>query len=222
MTAIDTSSLDKLGLSSRPEAEPNDRLGQKEFLKLMTAQLENQDPTKPMESDKFLSQIAQFGVVQGIQDLQKNFDSFAASMTSNQALQAASLVGRDALVPSTANRLTAESGMQGAVDLPSSATDVSINIYDSGGQLVRRVSLGAQSAGTLRYQWDGMTDNGTVARPGLYAVDVQAQADGKNIQVENLSRTRIESVDIGKTGEELKVNLDGIGTTKFSQLREIW
>jgi flagellar basal-body rod modification protein FlgD len=86
--------------ASRAIAKKKTSLGQDEFLKLMTTQMTHQDPNNPMQNGEFLSQMAQFGTVSGIQDLQKSFATFAGSINSDQALQAASLVGRNVTVTS--------------------------------------------------------------------------------------------------------------------------
>ncbi|TAL42573.1 MAG: flagellar hook assembly protein FlgD, partial [Methylovulum sp.] len=85
-----------LGVSTldTTKATKTTSLSQDEFLKLMTTQMTHQDPTKPMQNGEFLSQMAQFGTVSGIQDLQQSFKDFSASISSDQALQASSLVGR--------------------------------------------------------------------------------------------------------------------------------
>jgi hypothetical protein len=101
MAGIDATTLEQAGLARAPtaDARANDKLGQEQFLKLMITQLNNQDPFKPLESGEFLGQLAQFGTVSGIQDLQQSFQGLAGSMQSNQALQAAGLVGRSVYVP---------------------------------------------------------------------------------------------------------------------------
>lgn len=208
------------GLSAAPQAERKDQLGQEDFLKLMTAQLANQDPFKPMQSGEFMTQIAQFGSVQGIQDLQKSFDSFAGSMVSNQSLQSASLVGRNVLAPAQYGVLDS-SGLSGAVDVPANASDVVVNVYDSAGQLVKRLSLGAQESGLKNYRWDGSADNGAALEPGLYRVEAQAVIGGDNVQLDHFAQAPVESVTFGRVGQEPQVNLAGLGSLPFSSLREI-
>ena len=97
--AVNGVDLASLGLT-QPKAEKKNELGQDAFLELMVTQLKNQDPFKPLDSGEFLGQLAQFGTVQGLSGLQTSFDGLASSLVSNQALQAASLVGRTALVES--------------------------------------------------------------------------------------------------------------------------
>ena len=89
-------SINGLSLDSNASTQPKpgDELGQADFLQLMTAQLEAQDPLKPQESGEFLTQLAQFGTVNGIQELQKSFTGLSNSLLSLQALQASTLVGR--------------------------------------------------------------------------------------------------------------------------------
>ena len=103
MSEIDSNNIyTQLGLNRTVETEQrdNDQLGQAEFLELMTAQLRFQDPLQPMENGDFLGQMAQFGTVSGINDLNNTFNSMSSSFQSNQALQASTLVGRRVLVPS--------------------------------------------------------------------------------------------------------------------------
>lgn len=220
MSTIDTTALQSLGLSAPQASQPSSQLGQSDFLKLMTAQMQNQDPTQPMKSGEFMTQIAQFGTVQGIQDLQKSFASLANSLTSNNTMQAAGLVGHNVLVPSDVGVL-GSNGMDGAAKLSTGAAAVNVNIYDASGALVRQLPLGSQAAGQVNYHWDGLTNSGASAPPGLYQIKVEASSGGSSVQAANLSQTRVDSVQFSKTGQDIQVNLAGLGATAFSQLSEI-
>ena len=98
---------------NRTLAKKKTSLGQEDFLKLMTTQMTHQDPNNPMQNGEFLSQMAQFGTVSGIQDLQKSFADFANSINSDQALQASSLVGRYVSVPTSTGILPAGGEIKG-------------------------------------------------------------------------------------------------------------
>lgn len=209
------------GTAANSNAKAAGALGQQEFLNLMLAQLKNQDPTKPMDSSAFLGQLAQFSTVSGIGDLQKSFSSFASSINSSQALQAASLVGHSVLAPSGSARLDAVNGLDGAVDLPASSGQVTVTIYDTSGQLVRQVSLGAQEAGLTRFHWDGRDSSGNAAPAGVYVVSAAAQINGKGTAVDTLVADKVNSVNIGANGSSLTLNLSGLGTVDFSTVREI-
>jgi len=212
-----------LGASTSGAVTPKKTsLGQEQFLKLMTTQMTHQDPTKPMQNGEFLSQMAQFGTVSGIQDLQQSFRDFAASISSDQALQAASLVGRTVSAPSGEGLLAAGGEIKGTVDLPASSSNVNLKILDPvTGDVIGTKSLGAQPAGPVPFVWDGMNDKGNLAHPGVYKVQVEAGIDGINTILPAQIHSRVESVsmDSGKNG--LQVNLTGLGAVGFNQIKQI-
>ena len=91
-------------------------LSQEDFFALLTEQLSNQDPTKPVDNDQMVSQMTQFTTADGISKLNEKFESFATSMTSNQALQASSLIGQDVLVEANVGYMDSEgAGLSGFV-----------------------------------------------------------------------------------------------------------
>ena len=219
-TAIDTDVLQGLGLSSKPSDEDRNKIGQEQFLKLMTTQLQNQDPFKPMENGEFLGQIAQFSTVSGIQDLQKSFENFSSSMVPNQGLQAAGLINRNVLVPADILPLGKE-GLNAAVELPDPASQVNVSVYNPAGQLVHNFNLGALGQGVTRYQWDGTLPDGSLAPLGNYKVTVDAAINGENIAVKNYANLPVESITFGGNGNEVNVNIRDLGSRKFSDILQI-
>ena len=152
MTTTTNSVLQSLGVRSQQQLQQAQQqapqtLGQSDFLNLMIAQLKNQDPTKPLNSNQMISQMAQFSQVTGLQQLQKSFATLSSSLSSNQALQASNLVGHKVLAPTGAGILSSGGDITGAVDLPSAASNVTVQIHDQSGQLVRTLDLGPQAAG---------------------------------------------------------------------------
>lgn len=221
MTTIDNSVIADLGLGNNRQQEVDrNKIGQEQFLKLMTTQLQNQDPFKPMENGEFLGQIAQFSTVSGIQDLQKSFSSFSTSMIPNQGLQAASLINRQVLVPADVLPLN-ENGMTAAVDIPGQASSVNVNVHDASGQTVTSFNLGALGPGITRYEWDGTLADGTVAPVGNYKLTVDAAIGSENIAVQNYANLPVESITFGNGGNEINVNISGLGSRKFSDILEI-
>lgn len=224
VTATD-SNLDiykELGLTRPPEKKTqNTELGLEQFLKLMTTQLNNQDPFEPMDNSAFLGQMAQFGTVSGIQDLQNSFKDLSGSLQSNQALQASGLVGRSVLVPSEFGSLEEAGALRGAVELPSGVSSLQLKVFDQAGQLVRSLDLGAREGGTVHFAWDGFKDDGTSAAPGLYQFKVEGMVDGEPQAFPSFAAARVESVVIGEGGEGLTLNLAGQGSVPFSQVEQI-
>ncbi len=197
-------------------------LGQEQFLKLMTTQMTHQDPTKPMENGDFLSQMAQFGTVAGIQDLQKSFGDFAGSITSSQALQATSLVGRQVSAPGTRGLLAVGGDITGDINLSGSASNVHLKVTDSAtGEVVNDVDLGAHGEGKMPFSWDGLNARGVMANPGVYKIEATAYMDGKNTVLATDINSRVDSVSMGNGANGMKINLTGLDSVNFNQIKQI-
>jgi len=222
--AIDT--FKSLGLSTvdtKAAATPKKQsLGQDEFLKLLTTQLTHQDPSKPMDNGAFMGQMAQFSTVSGIQDLQKSFSDFASSVSSGQALQAASLVGRQVMAASSQGLLAAGGSVAGQFELPASSNTVHVKISDPlTGELVQDLDLGQQAAGNVSFNWDGISKNGQPAKPGTYKIEASATIDGNNTILGTNIASQVKGVTLGSGTNGIEVDLAGAGPIKFSQIKQI-
>lgn len=213
--AIDFRSVQELNTRATDK-----ELGQEDFLRLMNAQLQNQDPMSPLENNEFMNQIAQFTMVEGIGDLNKSFSDLSSSLVSNQALQASNLVGRSVLAPTGVATLPAGGSVQGKLELPEAGNEVTVKVFDNAGQVVRSLSLGAQPAGPVDFQWDGLKDDGSFAEPGNYFVSAEASINGQNEAVETLVASEVQSVTLSDSGG-LLLDLAGLGTIDFKDVREI-
>ena len=197
-------------------------LGGTDFLTLMLAQLKNQDPTSPVDSNTFLTQLAQLSEVQGITSLNTSFSTLSSSLTSSQALQASSLLGHQALVNSSTATLAAGATVTGAVNIPQTTSQVVLNISDSSGALVSQINLGAQSAGLASFSWNGTTNTGSQAPAGTYTLSAQyAGATQNGTAATTLVNGTVESVSMGAGSTGLTVNVAGIGSVPFSSVQQI-
>lgn len=222
MTTVgDVSVFDQLGLGQTQTTNTSNSLGQEDFLKLMTTQLKNQDPSKPMDSGEFLSQMAQFGTVQGIKDLGAAFWVLSDSLYSNQALQASSLVGRQVLVPGGEAVLPESGSLGGAVDLPESVSQLNIGVYDQSGQLVQTLQLGPQAAGLMSFDWDGLGADGERLPPGTYELRAEGMVGGTTQALDVLIRGVVESVTLPQFGGPMRLQVNGLGSVDFSAVRQI-
>ena len=216
LTGIESLSSDRLKQTVEKKS-----LGQEEFLELMMTQLQNQDPLNPAESGEFLSQIAQFGTVNGITELQQSFSTLASSLQSNQALQASTMVGRSVLVESNSLQLANGESVNFAIDLPQSVGSLEVTISDSVGQVVRQFNLGTQGSGLVDLNWDGLTNNGEQLAPGTYRISAQAQIDGENQSLNTLVVAPVESVSLARDGSEPTLNLSNIGAIALNAVRRV-
>src|SRR5438105_1664001 len=123
------------------------------FLKLLVAQMQNQDPLNPMDNAQVTSQMAQINTVNGIQKLNSTVEGLNTHFVQMQALQGAALVGRDVIVPG--NRMDIADGVgQGGFELTSAADTVKVEVLNAGGHVIDTLNLGAQSAGRHSFDWD--------------------------------------------------------------------
>jgi flagellar basal-body rod modification protein FlgD len=224
MTAI-SSSYDlyqDIGLTtnSTQQKKEQGQLGLEEFMHLLVTELTHQDPFKPMENSEMATQVSQFATVSGIDDLNKSFNELRSALTSDQALQAANLVGRDVLVQSNVGALTSDQPLQGYVDLPSSAGNLRVLITDQTGALVRELQLGTQEAGQVAFSWDGYTDDGSYVGDGLYQVSAIANVDDAEMAPGILVSAEVESVNLGGPGGVL-LNLDRLGQISMNDVVQI-
>jgi flagellar basal-body rod modification protein FlgD len=197
--------------------KPSKELGQNEFLKLMLAQLKNQDPMKPTDPTAFLSQLAQFSTVTGVQNMQSSLENLTESLRSSQVLSGATLVGRDVLAPSSTTSFTAGTTLRGAADLPDGASTVQITVRDSAGQQVRSFSIPAQQ-GLAEFSWDGLTDGGGSAPTGTYQIQVVANIGGEGVSVDPLLASRVASVSIEASGLVLNTS---VGPIAINDVRRV-
>ena len=207
--------------SSSNVAQSAGELGQQDFLKLMTTQLSNQDPMNPMDNGQFLAQIAQFGTVSGISDLNTSFQSLASSMSSSQGLQASSLVGQVVTVPSTKGVLPSQGSMVAEVDVPASTDNVSVDILDASGQVMKHLDLGPTGAGMAAFTWDGTTTDGTQAAPGTYTIKASALQSGDQTALDVYGVDSVSSVTLGANGASPQLNLTTLGSVDLSAVKQI-
>jgi flagellar basal-body rod modification protein FlgD len=208
--------------SSASTAANGVSLGGTDFLTLMLAQLKNQDPTSPVDSNEFLSQLASLSEVQGITQLNTSFASLSNSLVSSQALQASSLLGHQALVASSTGTLsTAGATLSGAVSVPQTSSQVTLNITNSSGVLVQSINLGAQPAGLANYSWNGQMSNGSQAPAGAYTLNAQVAGVSGGTAITTLVNGTVDSVTMGAGTTGLTLNIAGLGSVPLSSVQQI-
>ncbi len=230
MNAISSDTLSSLGITQAGQkttqqvvddkaGEQKDKLGQADFLLMMTEQLKNQDPLNPMDNGAFLAQLAQISTVQGLGDLNKKADQFLGSVDSDQAMRGAALIGHKVSVPGSGLALSGQGEVSGAVQANAKGP-VSIVIQDSNGLPVRSLRLPDGAGGARPFQWDGKDDLGAALPAGNYRFSAtQAGADGAPVPLDTFTESTVESVSLGKEGARL--NLSGAQSVLLSEVLRI-
>jgi flagellar basal-body rod modification protein FlgD len=176
-----------------------------------------QDPLNPTSNEDMIAQMTQFTMAEGITDLGDKMDQLTASMTSNQALEASSLVGRNVLVNSSL-AYSDGTGVSGQVPISSPAQSVGISITDANGQLVKYMPQGDKSAGMMDFSWDGTDQNGDPLPPGQYEIRINGLVNGETEDLPVLSYANVSSVTLGQNGTGLELNLSGLGAITLADV----
>lgn len=214
-----SSALDQYQI--KQDTTQNKELGKNEFLNLLVAQLNNQNPLEPQGNGEFIAQLAQFSQVEGIEKLNTSMGSLLSGYQSSQALQASSLVGHKVIVPTDKAVVDTAETFKGSLVLPVTSSNVYVNVYNSAGAVVNRVNLGQQAAGNVSFMWDGKDSSGKVMPPGTYKFEAQASyADGTK-GLYTLLPANVDSVTLGQNGGELMLNLAGLGSVPLSQVQVV-
>ncbi|MGF1714649.1 flagellar hook assembly protein FlgD [Photobacterium chitinilyticum] len=197
-------------------------LKQEDFLSLLTKQLAQQDPFKPVGNDQMIAQMASFATVDGITQMNEQFGSLNSAMTSNQALQASSLVGRDVLIPSSTGVKQAEGGMAGMVKLPQALDNMMVRVENEQGQLIKTFDMGAKPPGEHRLEWDGTDERGNVLPEGRYQLKVAGLVDGESREFDVSTYANVNSVLLGNGDGNVMLNLAGFDSPfKLAEVLEV-
>ncbi len=198
-----------------------EELGKNEFLELLVAQLNNQNPLEPQSNGDFIAQLAQFSTVEGVEKLNGSMQTIMSGYQSSQALQASSLVGRKVIVPIDKAVVDTSETFKASLVLPQSSSNVYVNVYNADGSLATRINMGAQEAGQVSFMWDGKNSDGETMKPGTYKFEAQASIDGEPKGLYTLLPANVDSVTLGQGGGELLLNLAGLGSEPLSQVQII-
>jgi flagellar basal-body rod modification protein FlgD len=210
--------LDAARLKDKPKNGERDKVGQEAFLELMITQLKHQEP---MENGEFLTQVAQFGTVSGINELQKSFGSLATALQSSQALQASTMVGRKVIVAGDKVTIAPGETAKLGFELATATSNLRATVYDAAGQVMQRFELGAQPAGMLEHTWNGLDANGAQLPPGQYRFTAEAMVDGKAQAVTTLVGAAVESVTLARKGQAPTLNIAGMGAVSLDAIKRV-
>jgi len=212
--SVSTSVIDSLnGASSSGTVKTaNDAGSADRFLKLLVAQMQNQDPLSPMDNAQVTSQMAQINTVSGIEKLNQTVQGLNGQFVQMQALQGATLVGRDVIVPG--NQLSiADGAAQGGFDLAGPADAVKVEILGASGQVIDTINVGAQSSGLHSFDWPA----GSATDASGLRFRVTATSGAASVASTALMRDRIDAVATG--GDSLTLELARSGSVPYASVK---
>lgn len=227
--------------NKQPEENTSNELGKTEFLELMIAKLNNQDPLKPQDDAQFIAELAQFSTVEGIQNMSDGFEELATSYKSSQALQASSLVGGAVTIDGNTNsNLRIGELVYGMANVPAGSDELRLQIEDETGVIIEDVPLGYQNPGDLSFKWDGANlevngelmeidyskfeqdENGNIIPhpAGEYSFSIQGNVLGQSQVLDISMSDRVDSVTI-LAGNDIQLNLAGGDTATMGEVKQI-
>jgi flagellar basal-body rod modification protein FlgD len=192
------------------------------FLTLFTTQLKNQNPLDPVKNEAFVAQLAQFSQLEATTSMKASMEAMVQSMQGDKMLAGAAMIGRKVAVPNAPAMLLGGQPVQASVDLPNGADGVQMKIMDNRGQVVRKLIYPAQSPGSMKLAWDGMSDTGAAMPDGAYTMQVLASSLGKAVQpVVNMFST-VRSVSNAGTGDNTwLLEVDGGKSVSLANVKQI-
>jgi len=199
----------------------NEMLTQEDFFALLTKELSHQDPTKPVENNEMISQMTAFSTTDGVAKLNDSFNSFAASMSSSQALQASSLVGRSVLVDENMFGMTEGDSVKGKLVTDKAASNVNIYVENTAGEIVQTVPVGNVAAGESSFTWNGQMSNGQQAPEGAYRFRIAGLVDGQASELQAMTYRKVDSVTLAGAGGNILLNLNGGSSMALSDVVEV-
>lgn len=193
-------------------------LNQTDFLKLLTTQLTNQDPTAPLDNSQFVSQLTQFSMLNGITAL----SGISTKLDGGKATTATNLIGKSVLVPGNVAVPMANGSVAGAVDVASAADDVRVQIADANNNPIRTLDLGARTAGLAPFQWDGTDARGAPVTGSSFRVTATATTAGIRSAATTNVYGRVDGVDLaGSGGAQPSLTVEGPGAVGLDKVRAV-
>ena len=208
--------LDKLGVKSSEDkkvAENKSTLGQEDFLKLMTTQLQNQDPFAPMENGDFIAQMAQFSTVTGITEMGNEMKALNDKLDSFRIATASQYLGHSVLVPGNMVRPNGKDNVEGVIDVPNATTKLQVFFQKENGEIIDQLDLGGQSRGLVGFSWENVPEE---IKKGNEKIFISAFLGDNPDQALG---TSVFSKVLGTSTEnnQIKLDVDGYGLIDASK-----
>jgi len=212
---ISTDTINKLnGTSSSsgtaPKAVKQNQVDQTTFLKLLTTQMQQQDPFNPVDQTQMVAQMAQFSATAGIAEMNQSMKQMASDMAASRLGDASGWIGRAALVKSDVATPFSDGSYAGTITFPQDVTNAAVSLVDANGQTVYSNTLGAQSAGELAFHWDGKDASGNVVANGPLQLRVSAVDAKGTVTPDTATWTLVNAVQSPATGTSQLVTALGL------------
>jgi len=217
-TAGITSATGSTLIDAPAGTNPKGILGKDDFLKLLLLELKYQDPTAPMDTEKILAQTSQLATLESTENTNKALENLAASLTSSMQYSSIGAIGKIADTGSNAVVYQEGSPVNFEIYFPENATNASVNVLDSSGNILRTNNIGAVSKGIGSFSWDGRDGTGASVDEGIYYIEANYATASGETKTTRVGLYPIESIkfDSGKAYAKL-----GSNYVEFDSIHEV-
>jgi flagellar basal-body rod modification protein FlgD len=153
--------------------------------------------------------------------MESAFNKIADNLNSSQALQATSLVGKKVQVKTDMALYTQGNPVNGSVEVPRGVQDLTVDVYNEVGQVVKTYQINAREKGDLAFAWDGLDESGNAVPSGAYRFAARGNIDGETVQFDTYIASNVDSVTINKNGQPMTLNVSGYGKVSINDIKTI-
>lgn len=190
---------------------------QNQFLTLLVAQLQNQDPMSPMDNAQMTSQMAQISTVTGIEKLNDTVNSVTSQFTMMQMMQGTSMIGRTIMSEGNMMASVGENKFTAGFELPGPAANAKVQITTAAGELVDTLDLGSADAGRNYFSWDASAYAGD---PSQLRFSVQASNGDAPVSATTLSPLSV--ISASTENGALMLELSNGSTVSYSSVKAVY
>ncbi len=158
---------------------PKGILGKDDFMKLLLIELQYQDPTDPMDSEKILTQTSQLATLETQENTNKIMEKVASQFESNMNLSAIGAIGKMASMGTDQVRLPEDGNIAFELYFKNNIHSGEVKITDRNGNVVKNFPLSEQSSGIKAFEWDGTDNEGNRLPEGYYSIRAE-YSDGES------------------------------------------
>ena len=191
-----------------------------DFIKLMTAQMKNQDPFEPQDNSQMVAQMAQFSSLSNQAEMSSTLKAIATKLGAGTTSDALAYVGKTVLTEGNTAYPREAGGFAGAVELDGAATAVNLTIANANGEVLRTVNLGAHAAGSVSFDWDGTDNSGAPVTGGPFTITANAKDGAKSVASRTLVWAPVTSVSM-PAGKDPVLSVLGVGSIAPAAVRSI-
>lgn len=199
---------------------PNAQLDKDAFMKLLLTELQYQDPTSPMDTEKMLTQTSQLAALEMQENTNKMMQKLADQLKNSTNMYAVSVLGKMAKIGDSGIIKEEGKGVNFVGFLESAAKGGKINIRDNNGRLVRTLEFGEAKAGANTFEWDGKDSSGNEAKAGTYSVEISYVDTAGKLKNGGVGNYLVEGVKFVDGVAQVKVGGQYVSINKVKEFTE--